>query len=86
MEVGTAAVRQTLSMGHTHICTQETGQSSCSHGAGGVRYCRTAWEPGWSSIALLSSVLGHLFCTQVCNVVSRVPDDQIKNIYLYNFL
>lgn len=65
IEVGTAAVRQTLCRGyihtrtgthaHTHMHTHETGQSSCSHGVEGVLYSRTAWEPVWSSMALLCS-------------------------------
>ena len=59
IEVGTAAVRQILCMGyiHTYTCTHETGQSSCSQGVEGVLCSRTAWEPVWSSMALLCSVL-----------------------------
>lgn len=55
--------------------TLETGQSSCSHAAEGVLYSRTAWVPVWSSMAVLCSVLGHLFCTQVWNAVVS-PDEQ----------
>lgn len=63
---------------YTH--THESGQSSCSHGVEGVLFRRTAWDLVQSSMALLCSVLGHLFRTQVWNPDCGSPDVQIKFI------